>query len=561
MKHDRSSFRRGRTLLRLTGLFLLVVAGAIGRTDVVWSQVRIPAEAHTSEAQLQQVLQRGQNLEAEHRWAEALAHYEQAIREYPDRRDLWDRMTRARRRYDLLRRYDDRSFTNWVAELSEQESRGLYSEVLRKIESHYVRQPDWQSLAQRGLDNLITGLQNASFVQQHCPQTAPEKIREFCDETQRRMGVTKIGSQRDTVDVAATVAKLAQQQLGVPPAATFLEYTCGATCSLDQYSCFLTRGQLEDVFSQIEGNFVGLGIELKASEQALEIVGVIPGGPAAEGKINVGDRIVQVDGTSMAQVTADEAADLLKGLDGTAVTLSLLDRQDNPRQLRLVRRLVEVPSIERARIVDSDYGIAYLRLASFQKTTSRDFDAALWQLHRQGMRLLVVDVRGNPGGLLTAAVEVADKFVSAGGIVSTRGRNAHEDFDYDAHSVGTWRVPLIVLIDGDTASASEIFAGAIQDNQRGKIIGERSYGKGSVQGIFSLNTTRAGVRLTTAKFYSPNGQAISNQGVAPDLPVHSVQKPANGDTASSSVETDQVLATAVDYARSNVLGQRHAQMP
>ena len=119
----------------------------------------------------------------------------------------------------------------------------------------------------------------------------------------------------------------------------------------------------------------------------------------------------------------------------------------------------------------------------------------LWQLHRQGMRSLIVDVRGNPGGLLTAAVEVADKFLTDGTIVSTRGRSSREDFDYRAHRSGTWRVPLVVLIDRDTASASEIFAGAVRDNGRGTIVGERSYGKGSVQGIFPLTASRAGVRL------------------------------------------------------------------
>ena len=121
------------------------------------------------------------------------------------------------------------------------------------------------------------------------------------------------------------------------------------------------------------------------------------------------------------------------------------------------------------------------------------------------MRSLIIDLRGNPGGLLTASVEVADKFIADGGIVSTRGRSEQENFSYRAHRPGTWRVPLVVLIDGDSASASEIFAGAIKDSGRGKIVGTRSYGKGSVQGIFPLGKSGAGARLTTAKFYSPLG--------------------------------------------------------
>ncbi len=170
-------------------------------------------------------------------------------------------------------------------------------------------------------------------------------------------------------------------------------------------------------------------------------------------------------------------------------------------------------------------GVAYFRISSFQKTTSRDVDAALWRLHREGMRSLIVDVRGNPGGLLTEAVEVADRFVMDGTIVTTHGRSARENYDYRAHRVGTWRMPLVVLIDGDSASASEIFAGAIRDHRRGTVVGERSYGKGSVQGIFPLRVVKGGVRLTTAKFYSPSGYSISQGGVEPDVIVQSVAKP------------------------------------
>jgi len=136
------------------------------------------------------------------------------------------------------------------------------------------------------------------------------------------------------------------------------------------------------------------------------------------------------------------------------------------------------------------------------------------------MRSLVIDLRGNPGGLLTSSVEVADKFIAEGGIVSTKGRSEQENFSYRAHRPGTWRVPLVVLIDGDSASASEIFAAAIKDSGRGKIVGTRSYGKGSVQGIFPLGKSGAGARLTTAKFYSPLGHPISNVGITPDIDVH-----------------------------------------
>ena len=169
------------------------------------------------------------------------------------------------------------------------------------------------------------------------------------------------------------------------------------------------------------------------------------------------------------------------------------------------------------------------------------------------MQGLILDLRGNPGGFLDASIHLADKFISRGLIVSTRGRSPKEDVDYKAHDLGTDKTPLIVLIDKDSVSASEIFAGAIRDHRRGLVVGECSYGKGSVQGIFPLTASPVGVRLTTAKFYSPNGQAISGQGVTPDVLVQQVRKPPVAIGAAPKVVADPVLDTAVKLLRKEVL--------
>lgn len=522
------------------------------------AQVAIPADALADENALEQVFERGHELESQRRWGEALAHYEDALKEHPRRTELRDRLTRARIHYDLGRRYDDETYTSSVSRLSERDALALYGEVLRKIESHYFQQPDWQQLARRGVMNVDIALSESSF-RLHNRLVAPEEaVAAFRDEIQQRMDVTVVRSQRQASEVAYNVARLANAQLGLAPAAIILEFASGAASSLDQYSCFLTSGQLDDLYSQIEGSFVGLGIELKADGHALAVVSVITDSPADQAGLRAGDRIVGVDGTSMANISTDEAANLLKGQEGSRVEVAIDDGQGGLRRVQLVRRRVEVPSIEGAKIVDAERGVAYMRLGSFQKTTGRDLDSALWDLHRQGMKSLIIDVRRNPGGLLTAAVDAADKFLNAGNIVSTRGRNSHEDFDYRAHAVGTWRVPLIVLIDGDTASASEIFAGAIHDHQRGMVIGQRSYGKGCVQGIFSLESSKAGVRLTTAKFYSPSGREISHRGVDPDLIVQTDKKPVDDAQTDLLGDEDEVLNTAIQYARTRLSSRMQA---
>jgi carboxyl-terminal processing protease len=371
-----------------------------------------------------------------------------------------------------------------------------------------------------------------------------------------------VRNRQESREVVRFIADVTAKTLKVPSQAVVLEYACAAGASLDDYSAFLTGNQLDEIMSQIEGNFVGLGIELKAELESLLIVNVISSGPADKSGLKPGDRIIEVEGRTMHDVSTDVAADMLKGEEGTSVNLVILDTNGIRRQLRVKRQVVEVPSVERVSLIDKSSGVGYLKLVSFQKTTSRDVESALWQLHREGMRSLIIDVRGNPGGLLTAAVEVADKFITEGTIVSTRGRGTGEDFDYKAHLVGTWRVPLVVLINGDSASASEIFAAAIRDAQRGTIVGQRSFGKGSVQGIFPLSVGHAGLRLTTAKFYSPNGNAISGKGVQPhvSVPVSTstqvVAKPVVEPNQSGAlVELDTALATAIQVARQQ-LAQR-----
>jgi carboxyl-terminal processing protease len=232
------------------------------------------------------------------------------------------------------------------------------------------------------------------------------------------------------------------------------------------------------------------------------------------------------------------------------VTLAILRAPAPARAITVRREQVEVPSVEDVKVVDAAAGIGYLKLTSFQKTTAADVEAALRRLDASGMRSLVLDLRGNPGGLLSAAVDVADLFLDRGLVVATRGRSPEEDFNYTAAREGTWRMPLVLLIDGDSASSSEILAGAIRDHARGTIVGARSYGKGSIQGIFQLPVAGVGIRLTTAKFYSPKGLPFSRVGVEPDLPVHVASRPVQqvADT-SPTTAVDLVLESALEVAR------------
>jgi carboxyl-terminal processing protease len=542
----------GRTFTA-RGTRLLVFLLLVGLAGPASAQVRIlPAQAPAATSDVRSFLQQATQLEGEQRWGEALSVYEKALREHPDDPTLDGRRAMAKIHYDLGRRYGDASFLRAITSLSERDALSLYSEVLIKIESHYVSPPDWNQLVERGTHSLQTALGEASFREKNLRGKTTAEINGYSTQLQRLLQARRVQTRQQAVDMVTAAVAWGRQQLQLAPASITMEYACGAIGALDTFSSYLTGDQLTDVYAQIEGNFVGLGVEIKSGKGGLHVDKVITGSPADRAGIRAGDRITEVDGHSTIDLTTDQAADLLQGREGSIVELTTVTPVGSARRLRIRREHVEVPSVDEVKIVDADFGVGYLKLTCFQKTTSRDLDAALWKLHREGMRSLIIDLRGNPGGLLTSSVEVADKFVEEGTIVSTRGRSSLEDYNYSAHKAGTWRVPLVVLIDGDSASASEILAGAIRDHRRGELVGERSYGKGSVQGIFPLTLAGSGVRLTTAKFFSPKGHPISIVGVKPDITVHEVARPVGAELVALGGPDDDVLNAGVQAARRQV---------
>ncbi len=552
-------FRLGLVAIRQASPLLALAALAWGFSIPALAQGRAFAEPVTIVPETQPafslgtVLEKGLQLESNKRWGEALSHYEDALREHRGNRQLQQRHELAKLHYSFERRYHDRSFRQSITALSRQQTLTLFSELLQKTSTHYVKVPVWQELGQRGVRALDIALQEREFLSVNRLQASASQISQLRQDISRMLASRPLAnSSRDLVALAADVAKRAEAQIGLAPTATVLEFVAAAANGLDDYSAYLTADQLREVYSQIEGNFVGLGVELKAEDGALLIVHVIPGSPAERAGILAQDRIVAVDGKSTSELSTDEAASMLTGAEGSWVRVTAYSPGKQPRVINVRREHVEVPSMEDVKIVDQDFGIAYLRIPTFQKTTSRDLEAALWDLHRKGMRSLILDLRGNPGGLLTSSVEVADKFLTQGSIVSTRGRSAQEDFNYQAHYGGTWRVPLVVLIDEDSASASEIFAGAIKDNKRGVIVGNTSFGKGSVQGIFPLGYAGAGIRLTTAKFFSPNGTPISRHGVEPDVNVRTVARPTAAGIADLGEKSDAILQAGLEAARSKM---------
>jgi len=292
----------------------------------------------------------------------------------------------------------------------------------------------------------------------------------------------------------------------------------GMLAELDPYSQFISPEMLEEFRIDTEGEFGGLGIEITVRRGWLTVVTPILGTPAWQAGVMAGDQIIKIDGRSTEGMDIREAVKQLRGLKGTKVTITVLHPgAQKPADITITRAVIKVPSIQGARIVDSDMAdakakIGYIHLTNFQDRTESDLRTAIEQLQSQGMQSLIMDLRFNPGGLLSSAVGVADAFVADGVIVTTKGRDQAQNSTRDATAKGTFEFPLVVLINRGSASASEIVAGAIQDHGRGLLIGERSFGKGSVQSVIPLENNKSALKLTTARYHTPSGRSIQPNG-------------------------------------------------
>lgn len=283
----------------------------------------------------------------------------------------------------------------------------------------------------------------------------------------------------------------------------------GMLKELDPYSQYLDEKSYTQLRTVTHGEFGGIGIVVSIRNAYPTVISPIEGSPAWEAGLSSGDIIVRIDGESSRDLTVEDAADLLRGEPGTQVEVTLRrEGQSAERTVRLERRVIETKAVPYAFVTDDQVG--YLRLASFSERTGEETREAIARLKKDGAKSLVLDLRLNPGGLLDQAVDVAEQFLPKGTmVVYTDGRIRQQDHKYfAAGSAPETRWPMVVLIDGGSASASEIVAGAIQDTDRGLVIGRTSFGKGSVQSVFPLAGDKAALKLTTALYYTPSGRSI-----------------------------------------------------
>ncbi|NNF17202.1 MAG: S41 family peptidase [Gammaproteobacteria bacterium] len=331
----------------------------------------------------------------------------------------------------------------------------------------------------------------------------------------------------------------------VPDQQLFEAAVSGMVAGLDPHSVFLSAERFRDVKISTTGNYAGIGVELNTENRAIVVVAPIDGGPAARAGMLAGDTIIMVDGVPVNPDSIDEALTHMRGEIGSSVALSVMRKNvAEVLSFDLIREQINLSSVS-GRMLEE--GLAYVRISQFSETTHQDLHVFLSELARLHGKLqgLVIDLRNNPGGVLDAAVRVSDIFLDDGVIVTADGRTDSSDFEFSAHPGDAINgAGLVVLVNSGSASAAEIVAGALQDHARSTVIGEKTFGKGSVQTVLPLADGQA-LKLTTSYYFTPSGASIHGQGIEPDIVVE------------QHGESDLPLQSAVDHLKSARLQSRN----
>ena len=316
------------------------------------------------------------------------------------------------------------------------------------------------------------------------------------------------------------LAYIKQEHLENPDSKKLIEGAIkGMLRTLDPYSQFIP--DLVAFNTPNRGNYGGLGMTVGMRKNMITVITPFKGNPAALAGIQNGDIISQIDGESTAVMTLDDAVNLLRGEPGTSVSITIIRQKENnpievtPIEVTITREVIRMPSVENDIIGDN---IGYIRINQFLETTGNDVDNALAGFNENNITGIILDLRLNPGGLLGSAVEIASDFLEHGHlVVYSQGLKAVDRKDFYAEGEAREKLPLIVLVDGGSASASEIVAGAIKDHKRGLVMGSKTFGKASVQKLFPLSDSKAAIKLTIAHYYTPNGVDIEKIGIIPDV--------------------------------------------
>lgn len=486
----------------------------------------------------------GDKHRAKHEWREAWDHYWRLSQ-------LFDREPRYRKleREVLTQLRLDTMFTektHWEERIEKVRWEDAET-ALEYIELSYVKPPDFRAIAESGLEQLLLLLDSKTARETFAGLKNEDDRKDF--EVRVRQRLEQIRSAPSVDRKAAVrhfrrvVKKINPQTIRLPDTLVVSELMRGALEPLDDFTTIIWPQETKEFEKHTRGDFIGVGISIQQNRatEEIEVVTPLEGASAYRAGIQAGDVITHVDGTKIKGMSINKVVDIITGPKDTEVTLTIR-RGEQTLEFPLTRTKVKIQSVKGLRRnpldeerwdywLDRNNGIAYVRITNFQRNTVEDFQNVMSELGGRGVRGLVLDLRGNPGGLLDSAWRMSSLFLNRGDmIVTTKGRHPNENQEFPAPTTGAYAgLPINVLVDENSASASEILAGAVRDNHHGVVVGARTFGKFSVQNLIPLGRSNAKLKITTAKYYIPSGVSLHREpnsdvwGVEPDIPVRLVR--------------------------------------
>jgi carboxyl-terminal processing protease len=472
-------------------------------------------------AKIKQLLVDADLAERELKWEKACGIYETLLRSDRNLPEVRGKYLNSMRRIWQARRQGDAGFRKDVLTLDYGQSVKLYNTIIETLIDNSLEGKDKRlaALLHKGVEELSVALADPNFVQQHLPSFTRGDVAEFRELLQTKWGSANPTSRAQLSKHVREIALAAQGKLQLNPAVTIMELASGSCYAFDDYTAYLTPNQLNDLYESLKGDYVGIGMSLMAQDGKIVIADVAPFTPAGEinPPLQQGDHLVAINKKVIGHLTPEVVMGHFEGPIGSTIELDIISPTTGMRSITLRRRVLASVS---SRMQTETVG--YIHIACFQETTLQEVDEAIMNLNNSNMKALVLDLRGNSGGLFDVAVEVARRFLSQGVVVSTQ--NSQGTTILHSRNPGALGVPLVVLVDSDTASSAEVLAGALKDNKRGRLIGEATFGKGCTQSIFRLpassnGAATGGLRITIARFFSPDGSSFSGRGVVPHVQI------------------------------------------
>lgn len=467
-------------------------------------------------------------------WERAADKYEEILRLDRTHPGIKARYSHCLRRYFQVVRLRDASYRKDVLTLSFPQAMRMYEIVLHNLLHNTLDKGKINPvlLFRRGLEEFRFALSDSDFCFDHLNGLKPTHTAAFRKQLQAEFGDRKSMTYEQAVEaVRDVVMKSTNTFADINATTVVMEFVCGACYALDDYTIYLTPRQLRELCDTLKGRYVGVGIRLKLEDNKLLIADILADSPAGDvtPALARDDQVVDIDGKNTTGMPLEIAMGLLDGEDGSIVRLGVSSPTLGNRFIELRRRALFVPSVTHSML---ENGVGYIKIHCFQESTVQEFETKLIELSKLNARALVLDLRGNPGGLLDIAIDIARRFIPNGNIiVQTVHLDPKQSQTFRSQNLDPLPMPLVVLVDADTASAAEVLAGALKENKRARLVGQTTYGKGCSQGLLKLPQAGAlrsppvpspgpgtgAIRITVARFYSPTGQPYSGRGVEPDI--------------------------------------------